>query len=38
VKTSQPPKAGGTANAIVKISGGNGATGSFEAVITRNKE
>jgi len=38
VKTSQLPKAGGTANAIVKISGGNGATGSFEAVITRNKE
>ena len=37
VKTGQLPKVGGTANAIVKISG-QGATGTFEAVITRNKE
>jgi hypothetical protein len=38
VKTGKLPKAGGTANAIVKIIGGNGATGSFEGVITRTKE
>lgn len=38
VKTGKLPKAGGTANAIVKIIGGNGATGSFEAVITRTKD
>jgi hypothetical protein len=38
VKTGQLPKVGGTANAIVKITGGNGATGSFEATITRMKE
>lgn len=38
VKTGQLPKAGGTVNAIVTISGGNGATGTFEATITRTKE
>ena len=38
VKTSQLPKVGGVANAIVTISGGNGATGTFDATITRMKE